>query len=445
MPNTVATNEHDPDITTSNELWDRATQVIPTGTQLLAKGPSQNVDGVAPKFLVRGKGTRVWDADDNEFIDFTMGVGPLSLGYRYPAVDDAIRAQLDDGIIFSLPHPLEVEVSELVADVIPCAESVRFTKTGAEATSAAVRVARAYTGREKIISCGYHGWHDWYIGVLPRKAGVPQGVQDLINTFAYNDADALAAALDDDVAAVIMEPMAFDWPQDGFLERVQELAHANGSLLIFDEIWTGFRWSIGGAQQYFGVTPDLATFSKSCANGMPIGLLTGRREVMEVLEEDVFFFTTFGGEALTLAATKATIEIIRDENVPAHMHRLGQKIADGVAAIAGRTGLADIAGVKGHPARTLSVFDPAGGDPLLQKSLVQQALIRRGILWGGFHNLSYSHSDEDVDYLLDAYEVAFAELAEAVAEGNIASRLRGKPVQPIFRRTGDFDTKPKER
>ncbi len=443
MPNTVGHNQHDPVITNSNELWERAVRVIPTGTQLLAKGPTQNVDGVAPKFLVRGKGTRVWDADGNEFLDFTMGVGPLSLGYGYPAVDEAIRAQLHDGIIFSLPHPLEVEVSELVADVIPCAESVRFTKTGAEATSAAVRVARAFTGREKIISCGYHGWHDWYIGVLPRRAGVPQGVQELIHTFPYNDTDALAAALDGDVAAVIMEPMAFDWPADGFLEKVEELTHANGSLLIFDEIWTGFRWSIGGAQQYFGVTPDLATFSKSCANGMPIGLLTGRRDVMEVLEEDVFFFTTFGGEALTLAATKATIEIIRDENVPAHMHRLGQRIGDGVAAIAGRAGLGGVAGVKGHPARTLSVFDPAGGDPLLQKSLVQQTLIRRGILWGGFHNLSYSHTDDDIDHLLDSYELAFAELAEAIEAGDISSRLRGIPVQPIFRRTGDFDTKPK--
>jgi len=371
MPNTVSPNDNDPIIAASDELWTRAVEVIPTGTQLLAKGPTQNVDGVAPKFLVRGSGTRVWDPDGNEFLDYTMGVGPLSLGYRYPAVDDAIRAQLDDGIIFSLPHPLEVEVSELVSEVIPCAESVRFTKTGAEATSAAVRVARAYTGREKVISCGYHGWHDWYISVLPRKAGVPQGVQDLIHTFPYNDADALAAALDDDVAAVIMEPMAFDWPEDGFLERVKQLTHANGSLLIFDEIWTGFRWSVGGAQQYFGITPDLATFSKSCANGMPIGLVTGRRDVMNVLEEDVFFFTTFGGEALTLAATKATIEIIRDENVPAHMHRLGQRIADGVAAIAGRNGLGDVVGVKGHPARTLAVFDAAGGDPLLQKSLVQ--------------------------------------------------------------------------
>jgi len=425
-------------------LWERAISVIPTGTQLLAKGPTQNVDGVAPKFLQRGKGTRVWDADGNEFLDFTMGVGPVSLGYAYEPVDAAIRAQLQDGIIFSLPHPLEVEVSELVAEVIPSAESVRFTKTGAEATSAAVRVARAHTGREKILSCGYHGWHDWYIGVLPRKAGVPQGVQDLINTFPYNDIDALAAALDDDVAAVIMEPMAFDWPTDGFLDKVKELTHDNGSLLIFDEIWTGFRWAIGGAQQYFGVTPDLATFSKSCANGMPIGLVTGRRDVMNVLEEDVFFFSTFGGEALTLAATKATIEIIRDENVPAHMHRLGQRISDGVAEIAGRNGIGDIAATKGHPARTLSIFGDKGGDPLLQKSLVQQTLIRRGILWGGFHNLSYSHSDEDVDYLLDAYEVAFAELAEAITAGDIESRLRGTPVQPIFRRTGDFDTKPKE-
>lgn len=443
MPNKVQLGQDYPDISESDKLYARATGLMPAYSQTLAKGPTQYVDGVAPKYLQRGSGSHVWDVDGNEYIDYNMGIGPLSLGYAYPAVDEAIKRQLADGIAFSLVHPLEVEVSEIIRDVIPNTDMVRFAKAGAEVTSAAVRLARAYTGRDKVLCCGYHGWHDWYIGVTARNLGVPQAVKDLVYTFSYNDFDSVVDAMDEDVACVILEPITFDMPQDGFLDKLKGACEANGSLLIFDEMWTGFRLGLGGAQAYFDVQADLACFSKAIANGMPIAALTGREDVMELLDEHVFFFTTFGGEALSLAAAKATIHELQTNDVPAYMARQGTKLTEGYNEIAQELGISEYTHCKGHPARGLVVFDDKEGKSLLMKSLVQQELIKRGILWSGFHNVSYSHSDADVEYTLEAYREVLPVLRAALEDGNIDGRLRGRPVQPVFRRTGDFNIKPK--
>jgi glutamate-1-semialdehyde 2,1-aminomutase len=445
MPNVVGPNQHDPVITVSDEWYERAVAVQAPVTQVLAKGPTQFVGGVAPKYLVRGDGARVWDPDGNEYLDYHMAVGPVSLGYRHPAVDAAMRAQIDDGINFSLMHPLEVEVSELVVDMVPAAELVRFGKSGAEATSAAIRLARAYTGRERVLSCGYHGWHDWYAGTLIPKAGVPQAVQDLIATFAYNDLASLEAAIDDDVAAVIMEPMTFVWPEPGFLEGVRDLAHRHGAVFILDEIWTGFRWARGGAQEYFGITPDLATVSKGMGNGVPISALVGAEDLMRVLDGPVFFYSTFGGEALSLAATKATLEVMRDEPVHEHLERLGVALRDGYNAIAAELGLGDVTSCSGHGARTLVTYSDTRTDPLVQKSIVQQELLRAGILWTGFHTMCYAHTDADVDYTLEAYRGALASLARALESGDPGAHLRGAPIEPVFRPSTGFHTKPRVR
>ncbi len=329
MPNGVRLNPADPVITRSQALYSRAMGLIPAVTQTLAKGPGQFVEGVAPKYLARGRGSHVWDVDGNEYLDFSMAVGPISLGYAYPAVDDAIAAQLRSGITFSLMHPLEVEVAELLREVVPGAESVRFGKTGAEVTSAAVRLARAFTGRGKVLCCGYHGWHDWYIGVTDRGAGVPAAVRDLTYTVPYNDLAAAREAIDDETACVILEPMTFEAPKAGYLEGLRDTCHERGALLVFDEMWTGFRLALGGAQEAFGVTADLACFSKAVANGMPLSILTGRRDVMARLERDVFFFSTFGGEALSLAAAKVTIGEIRNRRVLAQLARQGSRIREG--------------------------------------------------------------------------------------------------------------------
>ena len=304
--NHVTYNLDDPSIVASDALYARARRLIPGATQTLAKGAGQHVRGVSPKFLRSGRGAHVVDVDGNEYLDMTMGVGPLILGYADPVVDAAIRAQLADGITFSLPHVLEVEVAEQINEMVPGAENIRFAKNGADVTSAAVRLARAHSGRSKVLCCGYHGWHDWYISVTDRRLGIPPEVAALTYTFAYNDLAALEAALDDDVACVILEPTTFEAPRADFLQGLKQLCAARGALLIFDEMWTGFRLALGGAQERFGVTADLACLSKAVANGMPLSVLTGRADVMRLLEKDVFFFSTFGGEALSLAAAAAS-------------------------------------------------------------------------------------------------------------------------------------------
>ncbi|MGB5530405.1 MAG: aminotransferase class III-fold pyridoxal phosphate-dependent enzyme, partial [Ignavibacteriaceae bacterium] len=428
----------------SDALYKKALNLIPSTTQTLAKGPQQNVKGIAPKYLVRGKGSHVWDVDGNEYLDFNMAVGPLSLGYAYDKVDEAIKKQLEDGITFSLMHPLEVEVAEMLNKIIPNAESVRYSKTGADVTSAAIRVARAYTKRQKILCCGYHGWHDWYISVTDRNAGIPQVIQDLTFTFNYNDIQSVIDSIDEDTAAVILEPFVFEAPRDNFLQKLKDVCTKNGTLLIFDEMWSGFRIAVGGAQEFFNIKADLATFSKAVANGMPIAILVGKKDIMKVLEKDVFFYTTFGGEALSLAAVKATVNEIKLKNVPAYLARQGKLLKDGYNQVAEELKMPYTKCV-GYECRSLMTFDASAGNPLEMKSLVQQEMIKRGILWGGFHNMSFSHSDKDVEYTLKTYKDVLPILKKAVSENNVRGYLKGEPVEPVFRKVSNFNTKPKRK
>ncbi len=435
--NKVLNNINYPIISKSIELINRAKELIPSQTQTLAKGPTQWVNGVAPKYLVKGKGARVWDVDGNEYIDYNMGIGPLVLGYCIEEIDRAIKTQINDGITFSLMHPLEVETSEMIQRMIPNAESIRFSKTGCDVTSAAIRLSRAYTNRERVLCCGYHGWHDWYISVTDRNRGIPDSTSDLVNTFNYNDIDSLLLSIDKTVACVILEPVIFEKPDNDFLNKVAEICKANGSLLIFDEMWTGFRMANGGAQEYFGIKPDLATYSKAIANGMPLSVLTGRKEVMRLLEKDVFFFTTFGGEALSLAAALATIKFILKNNVVEHLYKQGKKLREGYNQIASGLGMM-YTKCTGYDFRSIITFDSSAGNPLEMKSLVQQEMIRNGILWGGFHNVSYSHTDSEIDYTLQAYERVLPILKRAIEGNNVSYFLRGKPVEPVFRKTTNF-------
>jgi len=441
MSNKIKFNKKFPSIKKSDKLYQKALNLIPSVTQTLAKGPQQNVKGIAPKYLIKGKGSHVWDVDGNEYLDYNMAIGPLSLGYAYNKVDQAIRKQLKDGITFSLMHPLEVEVAEILNKIIPNAESVRYSKTGADVTSAAVRVARAFTKREKILCCGYHGWHDWYISVTDRNSGIPKAVQDLTFTFNYNDIQSVIDSIDDDTAAVILEPFVFEAPKDNFLQKLRDVCTKNGTLLIFDEMWTGFRIALGGAQEFFKVKADLATFSKAVANGMPLAILAGRKDVMSVLEKDVFFYTTFGGEALSLAAAKATIKELKNKKVPAYLAKQGRKLKNGYNQIAESL---DMPYTKciGYECRSLVTFDSSAGNPLEMKSLVQQELIKRGILWGGFHNMSFSHSNTDIEYTLIAYKEVLPILKKDVDEKDIRKYLKGEPVEPVFRKVGNFNTKP---
>lgn len=443
MPNTVKFNEDLPSIERSNELYERALKVQKPVTQTLAKGPGQFSNGLAPKYIAKGKGSHVWDVDGNEYIDFNSAIGPVSLGYCYPAVDEAIKQQLADGITFSLMHPLEVELSELVQQVIPNAEAVKIAKTGADVCSAAIRVARAFTGREKVFCCGYHGWHDWYIGITSRNAGIPEAIQNMTYTFEYNDIDAIKAALDDTVAALILEPFIFEAPKPGFLQQLAEVCKANGTLLIFDEMWTGFRVALGGAQEYFVVKADLAVFSKACANGMPIALLTGRSDVMELFNSKVFSYTTFGGEALSLAACIATINELRDKNVPQYLDEKGALLKDGYNRIAIETGMDIYTRCVGFNCRSMVTFMPEAGNGLEVKTLMQQEMIKRGVLWAGFHNMCFSHSDEDIEYTLSAYRDVLPVMKEAILSGNIKAYLKGEVLEAVFRKVSNYNIKPK--
>ncbi len=442
MPNTIQSNENYPNITESDSWYNRALKVQKPITQTLAKGPGQFTKGVAPKYLQKGKGSHVWDVDGNEYIDFNAAIGPLSLGYTYPAVDEAIKKQLEDGITFSLMHPLEVELSELIQEVIPNAEAVKISKTGADVCSAAIRVARAFTGREKIFCCGYHGWHDWYIGITSRNAGIPEAIQNMTYTFEYNNIQAIKEALDEDVAAIILEPFIFEAPQNNFLQELAEVCRENGTLLIFDEMWTGFRIALGGAQEYFKVTPDLAVYSKACANGMPIALLTGRADVMELFNSEVFSYTTFGGEALSLAASIATIKEIRDKNVPAYLDEKGGIIKDGYNEIAKEFGLENLTKCIGYNCRSMVTFAPEAGNGLEVKALMQQEMIKRGVLWAGFHNMCFSHSDEDIQYTLSAYREVMPILKEAIESKDVKSYLKGEVLEAVFRKTSNYNIKP---
>ncbi len=442
MANKVTKNTQYPVIAESDKWLARAEGLIPAYTQTLAKGPQQHVRGVAPKYLKKGKGARVWDVDGNEFLDYTMGVGPVLLGYAYDPVDNAIKEQLNDGITFSLMHPLEVEVAELMREMVPNTEMVRFSKTGADATTAAIRLARAFTGRSKILCCGYHGWHDWYIAVTDRNKGIPQAAQDLSFTIPYNDLKGVEEALTPDIAAIILEPTVFEEPKPGFLQGLRDLCDKNGTLLIFDEMWTGFRLAPGGAQEYFGVRADMATFSKAVANGMPISILTGRADVMKLLDKEVFFFTTFGGEALSLAACKATMNILKKGEVTKHIFKLGDQLRTSLNSLFTAHGI-DYMKCIGIGPRSIVNIDGTKVNALEVKSLLQQELIRMGILWAGIHNMSYSHTEADIRYTLESYDEALAFVAKHVKEGTVAKALRGTPVEPVFRKTTQFHMKPK--
>lgn len=420
----------------SEQLLERALRTIPLGSQTFSKSKTQYPIGVSPFFIQRGRGSHVWDVDNNEYIDFINSLAAITLGYCDPDVDAAVRTQLDDGVIFSLPHSLEMEVAEQLVKLVPCAEMVRFGKNGSDATSGAIRLARAFTHRDRVAVCGYHGWQDWYVGTTARNRGVPQATRDLSHTWTYNDIESLANLFrdyPDQIAAVILEPMNVVEPLPGFLESVKELTHKHGALLIFDETVTGFRYANGGAQQHFGVTPDLATFGKGLANGYPVSAVAGRADVMKLMEE-VFFSFTFGGEALSLAAALATMQKLEREPVIETLYRQGKKILVKLESLIVDSGAADFLSVAGNPTWSFMLIKDTKKYSQWQiKTLFLQEMFSRGILMIGTHNLSYSHSDADLDTLFSAYGEVIPILVEAVRHQKLDSMLRCEPLQPLFK------------
>ncbi|OGN15887.1 MAG: aminotransferase class III [Candidatus Yanofskybacteria bacterium RIFCSPHIGHO2_02_FULL_44_12b] len=422
--------------TKSNAFLKQVLRTIPLASQTFSKSYLQFVKGQAPLFITHGRGVRVWDVDGNEYVDFINGLLPVILGYQYKTVDDAIKTQLKKGVIFSLASPLEYELAQLLIKYIPCAEMVRFGKNGSDATTGAVRLARAITGNDHVAVCGYHGWHDWFIGSTTRNLGVPKSTQVLTHKFVYNDIGSLEKIFEKykgKMAAVIMEPMNYEDPKPGFLKAVKDLAHQNGALLVFDEIITGFRYSLGGAQALFGVIPDLAAFGKSMANGMPISALVGKRKYMERVK-DIFFSFTQGGEALSLVAAIVTIQEIERKHVIEYIWREGKFLQDGTMKLLKKHGLDDIIQVVGKPCwQVMKIHDAYEYSELEIKSYVQQELLQRGFLWYGQHNMSFSHTRKDIKGLLRAYNAIFGTLRELLQEKRLRQALRGQPITNIFK------------
>jgi len=424
-----------------SEAWlRRSEQVVPGGAQTYSKSWRQHIRGVSPIFLERGSGARVWDVDGNEYVDLIQGLLPNILGYAHPAVDLAAYERARLGHSFSLAHPIEVELAERLTRIIPCAEMVRFAKNGSDATSGAIRAARAFTKRDRVAICGYHGWHDWYIGTTSRFAGVPGAVRELSHTFPYNDLDALDRVLSshqDEFSAVIMEPFNFVWPEEGYLQGVKEIAHRHGAVLIFDEICTGFHFGLGGAQRMFGVLPDLATFGKAMGNGYAISCVVGRRDIMQIFN-DIFMSFTFAGDVSAMAASATVLDVLEKGDAYARMEAAATAMADGARVLADLSGLGDRFITQGHRNWLLLRFvDETGAEDPLLRALWLQEVTRRGVLVISTHNISAALTRNDVELILEAYAAAFKYIGRLVAEGaDLKAHLDGPIPTPAFRVRG---------
>ena len=420
-----------------SKAWlERASKVIPGSAQTFSKGANQHVRGVAPIFLAKGKGCRVWDVDGNEYIDYIQALLPNILGYAHEGVNAAVAEQLGQGHSFSLPHPLEVELAERLTRLIPCAEMVRFGKNGSDATSGAVRAARAFTSRERIACCGYHGWQDWYIGSTTRHAGVPEAVRALTHPFVYNDLGSLQKLLGEhkgEFAAVIMEPVNFFPPAAGFLEGVKSAAQEHGALLIFDEICSGFHFGLGGAQKRFAVTPDLACFGKAMGNGFPISCVVGRAEVMKIFEE-IFFSFTFGGEVASMAAAMKVLDILETKEAFVRMDKSGRVLQEGLNALAKEAGLQDRIKCIGYPFWSLIKFlDGDGKDSFLVRSLFAQECVKRGVLLLATHNMTAAHDSLAIEETLKVYGEVCKTMGKWLSDPHPEAHLEGEMIQPVFR------------
>jgi glutamate-1-semialdehyde aminotransferase len=419
----------------SLNLYDEALTLIPGGAQTTSKRPTAFALGAYPVYFDRAEGCRITDIDGNTYIDLVGALGPISLGYQYPAVDEAIRAQLGRGIIAGLNAPVEVEVARLLRELVPGAEMSRFFKGGGEATAAAARLARRATDRQVIVNAGYRGWPDvWSAGLDP---GVPTVLASTIERFELGDREPLEALVmkhRGQIAAIAVD-VSTEWPGDDYLPWLRDLCDEIGALLVFDEIVTGFRLARGGLQEYSGVTPDLAVFAKGIANGMPLAALTGRAEVMRELE-GALVSITYGGEALSLAAARATLATYRDEPVVETLHARGKRLREGLTAAAADVNLPfEVVGFDPMTAMRFVELDPAlerdAWGYVLQEMAGRGVLLRRG----GLNFVSYSHSDADIDAVVAAARDVFDGLSPLVATGGDAVRdkLRIRSVDTGFR------------
>lgn len=404
---------------------------IPLGAQTVSKSRLALIPGLAPLYGDSAKGCRIWDIDGNEYVDLINSLAAVTLGYSDPEINEAVITQVPLGTGISLSHPIELEVAEKICYLVPSAEMVRFGKNGSDATSAAVRVARAYTGRDRVIVCGYHGWHDWFIGTTARGLGVPKNVSDLADSVPYNDLGAVEELLRaTPTAAMILEPMSTTWPEPGYLAGLRNLCDKYGTLLIFDETITGFRFAKGGAQEYFGVLPDLSTFGKGLANGYPLSAVTGRKKYMMMLER-VFFSGTFGGELLSLTAANVVLDRIMNTDVISQISDLGNKIHANVLPLIEANGLSQLIKLQGHPSWEFLLWSNELDEQIDSlKALFMQEMSKAGVLMLATHNVSAALDAPAIEKVTRAYSKALPIISKAIKHGNTLGLLNIETAPP---------------
>ncbi len=428
----------------SERLRARAHEIIPGGAHTYAKGDDQ-FPQCSPGFIVRGNGCRVFDIDGNEFIEYGLGLRSVTLGHAYKPVTDAVVHELAFGCNFNRPSPIEVECAERLLDMIEGAEMVKFCKDGSGATSAAIKIARAYTGRDYVAICADHPFfstYDWFMGTTPINAGIPRVIQDLTLRFRYNDIQSvkdLFAAYPNQISSLILEPARIDDPENGFLHEVQRLCRENGALFVLDEMICGFRWHNGGGQKVYGVVPDLSCFGKALANGFSVSALVGKREYMRLggLQHTdrprVFLLsTTHGAETHGLAAAIATMDVYQREPVIETLHRQGRALKEGIDQVVVRHGLQRFVQIIGRPCCLFFTSkDDAGQPSQAFRTLLLQETIKRGILAPSLV-VSYSHTDADIAETVDAFDGALEIYSRALGDG-VGRYLVGNPSDTVYR------------
>lgn len=423
------------DISESNKIKERAKKIIPHLTGTFSSAAPSFIEGVYPVYVKNASGSHFTDVDDNEFIDYLLGLGPITLGYNYKSVNDAIISQLNNGILFSLPHEIEVKTAELISQIIPNADMVKFEKSGSNAVTGAVRAARAITKREKIAYCGSGGvWHDWQAAMVSRDGGVPKFNDELIKIFEYNDIEGLEQIFEDnknEIACIVLEPTIYQTPNEIFLKQVRKLADINNSILILDEVVTGFRFHLGGGQKFFNIKGDLVCFGKGMGNGLPISAITGSEEFMRIFDK-LWVSSTNNRETLSLAGTYATITEMKEKNTMDRCWSIGRQLFNGWNKITESFGL----NVKmiGYPIRmTMKCYDSNGKESLSLKSLILQEMVKKGtFLSSGPTFISYSHSSEDINSTLKSLEEVCSWIMKKITKENYREFLQGSMPQSIW-------------
>jgi glutamate-1-semialdehyde aminotransferase len=385
--------------------------------------PNRYIEGVYPDYIEKGDGAYIY-ANDKRYIDYPLGLGTIILGHGNGEIKQAIIEQWSKGVSFPIPHEKETILAEMIVEMIPSAEKVRFLKTGSEATSAAVKIARAFTGKKKILCCGYHGWHDWYASTTDRNAGC---IGTNVKQLEYNDKEAFTKEMNrGNVAGVIIEPYVYDKPKNNFLVELRKLCNKHKAVLIFDEVVTGFRTERFSAQALLKVTPDLTCLGKAMANGLPISCVCGKAEIMDVIRGKCFVSSTFGGELLSITAAITTLEFIKENNVPYYINRMGDRLKNGFNGIAQSMGFEKAPKCIGYPCRTAFVFSTPE-----QKSLFWQECFKKGIFFGWAQFMSFAHTVGDIDETLQATRHALKMVRKYWKDPTVA--LEGKVAQETIR------------